>query len=327
VTTPAAAKGKAPSPQWETIRQAVHSALAALPEFARKFWSEERHWLLVLTPLFLLLYGPFQWFLRIWAVPHSPLAFQPLVPLGALALAWADRKAIQETYRAMADIYLPTNKRRRGTMLLAALGCVLMVMAYLMMLAPLAMIGFIVTVAGILLHLYGGTVFLTMLRPLLFLFTIVPLPSAGVDLLQKSFQAGSAAAATQVIKLIHPSTRVIGNRIILDNYSTTASGASSGLNTLLPTLVLALWLGLFRKMKVGVLAVLLTAAGAISLLLNSLRLALVGLIGVYNTAWAERLHDLSPWVITGLAFYLTYLLAERIGPRKSRLDEEDFATP
>jgi exosortase len=336
VTTPAATAKRAPQPPWETARDATRKALASLPRLARVFWDEERHWLLVLIPLLaVLIYprvlpwppewqGPLAWFVGIWTLPDSALSFQPLVPLGAFALAWADREATVNMYRTMADLYPPTSKRRRGPIWLAVIGCVLMIAAYLMMLSPLAMIGFLLIAAGSLLHLYGWAVFQTLLRPLLFLFAMVPIPFSLLDAVTQRLQLGCAVAAGQALKLLYPSTRVNGNMILMDGYSAMVSGPCSGMGILMPVLVLTLWLGLFRKMKWGVIAVLLTAGFAISLLMNTLRIIVMGLVGVHNANWAQQMHDTNSWVFTALAFYLTFLIAGKIGPRKSRLLDEEL---
>ena len=58
--------------------------------------------------------------------------------------------------------------------------------------------------------------------------------------------------------------------------------------------------------------------------MNTLRIVVMGLVGVHNANWAQQLHDTNSWVFTALAFYLTFLIAGKIGPRKSRLLDEEL---
>jgi exosortase len=293
--------------------------LSQIPPELRRLWRDERHWLFVVIPLIAAMLGPFRWLNDVWADPNGPLSFQPFVPLGIAYLFWAQRANIQQRLRER-DVLAPVGSRRRyGTILVAALGCVLLVLSYLTMLTTLAILGMLLAFAGVLLCVYGPVAFPAFVRPLLFSLTMVPVPGTLIASGTAFLQRGCAIAAGQVLRRVYPSTKVYGNFIVMDRYTAQVSGPCSGVGILLPVLVLTFLLALLRRMKPGVTALLLAAGFGISIVMNTVRIVFMGLLGAYNSNWAESLHDTNSWIFTALAFYLTFLVAGRIGPRVRRV--------
>jgi exosortase len=284
--------------------------------------KQEKHWLLVIVPLLLSLYGPVQWLAQQWEHSSDALGFQPLVPLGVAYLVWAERDNFSSTYRGLAAIYPDGHRLRSGTPLVAYLGCAILFFSYITTIGMIAVIGFWVTVIGILLHVYGFTVLRTLWRPFLFAATMVPVPGSLVDMATSYLQRGCATVAGAVLKLIYPQTNTIGNFITIGSYTAQVSGPCSGVGILLPVMVLTLFLALLRKMRWTIALILLGCSAGISLVMNTMRIVIMGAVGVQNAKMASDLHDANSWVFTALAFYLTFMLAGRIGPRTYNYEED-----
>lgn len=285
--------------------------------------KQEKHWLFVIVPLLLSLYGPVQWLTQQWTQSSDALGFQPLVPLGVAYLIWAERNAFSNTYRSLVSIYPEGHKARRGTPIVAYLGCAILFFSYITTLGVIAVIGFWVTIIGIVLHVYGLTLLRTLWRPFLFALTMVPVPGSLVDMGTSYLQTGCATVAGAILKLIYPQTHTLGNFISIGSYTAQVSGPCSGVGILLPVMVLTLFLALLRNIRWTITLILLGCSAGISLVMNTIRIVMMGAIGVQNPRLAESLHDANSWVFTALAFYLTFLLAGRIGPRSYQdFDEE-----
>ncbi|MBC8135353.1 MAG: exosortase/archaeosortase family protein [Fibrella sp.] len=279
------------------------------------FLQQEKHWFLLIIPLLLSLYGPVQWLAQQWTQSSDALGFQPLVPLGVAYLIWAERDSFSSTYRGLADIYPEGHKSRRGTPIVAYIGCLILFFSYITTIGMIAVVGFWVTVIGIVLNIYGFTLLRTLWRPFLFAVTMIPVPGSLVDMATSYLQRGCATVAGALLKLIYPQAHTIGNFISIGSYTAQVSGPCSGVGILLPVLVLTLFLALLRKIRWTITMILLGCAAGIALVMNTIRIVIMGAIGVQNPGLAENLHDANSWVFTALAFYLTFLLAGRIGPR------------
>ena len=288
----------------------------------KQFFHDERHWLLLIVPLLISLFGPIQWLAQQWSVSSDALGFQPFVPLGVGYLIWAERDATASTYHGLASIYPEGHSSRRGTPFIAYIGCAILFVSYITTIGMIAVVGFWVCVIGILLHVYGFTVLRTLWRPFLFAATMVPIPGSIIDAATSRLQLGCATAAGALLKVIYPQTHTLGNFITVGQYTAQVSGPCSGVGILLPVLVLTLFLSLLRKIRWPLALILLGCSAGIALFMNTIRIVIMGLIGVQNPGLASNLHDANSWVFTALAFYLTFLLARRIGPRTQYVEDD-----
>ena len=279
----------------------------ALPpvELFRRYWP----WLLPLAPLVYLLWGPVQWAWVTWSAPDSPQAYQPLVLPGALVLAWVRRREIQAAYEA-------TKAGKKGGLWLTVLGVVLMVLAHGTQMASVSAVALIIIIAGVIYYMYGKVVLRALRTPLLFLFTMVPLPGFVVDQPTQVLQIASTKAAGHIMERLHIPTLVQGNTIITPKYTVEVAIACSGVGILLPLLVMTLWLLLMMEGSLGRKLFLLFVGFWIALAVNVLRITSMGLMGQFDADVANMLHDSNSWIFTALAFYLTYLAARALGITK-----------
>ena len=283
----------------------------------------EKHWFLVLIPLLLTLAAPLRWLVGTWTERNDALGFQPFVLFGVAYLIYAERHTLSQTYHGLAEVYPDGHRIRRGTPLVIYIGCLVLFLSYLTTVEMFAVIGFWIAAVGVVLYIYGFTILRGLWRPFLFAATMIPPPHVLLDLASSYLQRGCAAVAGAILHLIYPQTNTIANVITIGSYTAQVSGASSGIGILLPVLVLTLFLALLRKIRWTITLILLVSAALISLLTNTLRIVAMGIVGVNNPVFADAFHDAPAFLFAALAFYLTFLLAGRIGPRRSRAFEEE----
>ena len=285
----------------------------------------ERHWLLVLVPLLLTLAAPLRWLFQTWVDQGNSLWFQPLVPLGVAYLIWAERDSLGHAYYSLAEVYPEGHKLRRGTPLVFYIGCIVLFFSYVTTVETFAVVGFLIAGIGAALYVYGFTILRGLWRPFLFAATMIPPPKIIVGLATAFADRGCAATAGAILHLFNGQASALGNSVSVGAYTVQVNGASSGVGVLFPVLVGTLFLCLLRQIRWTITLILLVSAGGIALLTNTFRLVLQALIGMGNPGLADSLHDVYAVVFAAVAFYLTYLLAGRIGPRRNiRYDDDEW---
>jgi exosortase/archaeosortase family protein len=131
----------------------------------------------------------------------------------------------------------------------------------------------------------------------------------------QKLQLGCATVAGQILELFHPKVKVMGTFIELPGYALEVVGPCSGVSILFPVLAMTVWLAMVRRMQVVPGLLLLCIGAALSLIMNVLRIVMMGMIGVFNPTLAQTLHDMNSIAFTALAFYLTFLSANLLGRR------------
>jgi exosortase len=244
---------------------------------------------------------------RSWYKADSPDSYQPLVPLGAAMLVWIRREQIAAIYRDT----LPYTKR---TIFFALAGCLLMIVAHITRGWQVSMLAFLVLTIGTVLYLWGSEVLKAAAVPLLFLCLIFPHPFRHA--MTQTLQINSTQASGNVLEAVGVKNTVEGNDIILDKYRVEVTRACSGVGILLPLVLMSIWLLGMMQSSGTQKTFLLASAIIIALAVNVLRIVSMGLIGRFNPALADKLHDANSWIFTLLAFALTFGVSRLIGIRK-----------
>jgi len=302
------------------LLEALQSALRN-PPFS--FLTRDNALLLVLLTLAsaLTLYLPVKWAWRTWSAPDAPLGYQPLIPLTAAYLAYYRRQEIQTVRNEISVVFGRDSKELHGGLWLAVAGCALMLFAYATQTTGAAWAAFIVVVAGVVLAFYGAVVLFAVRAPLLFLLTMIPLPDTIIAGATIKLQIGCTAAAGWLLGTVGIANKILGNHLEIGNYQLEVSGGCSGLSILFPVLALTLWFLLLRKSRGGVGAILMVSAFGIALLMNTLRVAMMGIIGhFWDPKVAQTLHDANSWLFTLMALAAVYPVARllRITARPRR---------
>lgn len=306
------------------VSAARHFALPRLGEL----WRTQRHWLLLVIPLMLTLWGPLRWVFAGWRSTSEATAFQMFVPLGVLYLAWTERDSVAAVYSGLAEMYTGNSKARSGTPALVYLGCAVLFFAYLVTVATFAFIGFYLVLVGILLYLYGFTVLRSLWRPLAFGLLGIPPPPSATENMIGILEQWCAFGASGILKLKDPAAHALGRFVSIGGYTTEVNGPAGGVGVLVPVLALTVLLSLLRKIRLPIALILLACSAAISLMVATLRVVVTALVGLQNEPLAQALHDIPSWIFAAFAFYLTFLLVNRIAPRRFggdvETDSDDF---
>jgi len=183
---------------------------------------------------------------------------------------------------------------------------------------------FVVVVYGLILALVGSAAFRRLWMAMLILLFTIPLPIFFSNSLSLHLELISSAIGVDVIRLFDIPVYLDGNVIDLGVYQLQVAEACSGLRYLFPLMTLAFIVAYFFRAPFWKRAVLFLASVPIAILMNSLR---IGLIGVSVAYWGQKmaegvLHYFEGWVVfmisTGLLLVLAAALA-RLGPRPMRL--------
>jgi exosortase D (VPLPA-CTERM-specific) len=183
---------------------------------------------------------------------------------------------------------------------------------------------FIVVIYGLTLALVGRAAFRRLWMAMLILLFTIPLPMFFSNSLSLHLELISSAIGVDVIRLFNIPVYLDGNVIDLGVYQLQVAEACSGLRYLFPLMTLAFIVAYFFRASLWKRALLFLASVPIAILMNSLR---IGLIGVSVAYWGQKmaegvLHYFEGWVVfmisTGLLLVLAAALA-RLGPRPVRL--------
>jgi exosortase D (VPLPA-CTERM-specific) len=177
---------------------------------------------------------------------------------------------------------------------------------------------FLVSLGGVLLTLMGSKAFKIVLPPYILLFFSVPLPNFIFTNLSASLQLISSQLGVAFIRLFDISVFVEGNVIDLGGYKLQVVEACSGLRYLFPLMALGYIAAAIFKGALWKKVILFFASIPITVLMNSLRIGLVGVLVEYGGIdMAEGfIHDFEGWFIfmacAALLVLLMWLLA-RVG--------------
>jgi exosortase D (VPLPA-CTERM-specific) len=173
---------------------------------------------------------------------------------------------------------------------------------------------FLVVIYGLTLALVGPKVFRRLWMAMLILLLTIPLPIFFANSLSLHLELLSSALGVDVIRLFNIPVYLDGNVIDLGVYQLQVAEACSGLRYLFPLMTLAFIVAYFFRARLWKRVALFLASVPIAILMNSLR---IGLIGVSVAYWGQKmaegvLHYFEGWVVfmisTGLLLALATVL-------------------
>jgi exosortase D (VPLPA-CTERM-specific) len=159
--------------------------------------------------------------------------------------------------------------------------------------------GFLFSLYGILLCLFGRQGVRPVWAPLIYLFFMIPLPIFFYNNLSSQLQLLSSYIGVTVIRLFDISVNLEGNVIDLGQIQLQVAEACSGLRYLFPLMSFGFLIGyLYRGSLLQRITIFLTTI-PITVLMNSFR---IGVIGVTVDKWGIEmaegfLHDFEGWVV------------------------------
>lgn len=237
-----------------------------------------------------------------------------LIPIISVFLIWRERDAL--TRAAFRGSWW-------GLPLLAA-GVAMWGISQLSTIYVFGQYAFLLVLYGLALSLVGPTVFGRLKMPLLILLFAIPLPAFFANTLSLRLQLLSSALGVDVIRLFGISVFLDGNIIDLGPFRLQVVEACDGLRYLFPLMTLAFILAYLFRAATWKRGLLFLASIPIAILLNSLR---IGLIGVTVEYWGVRmaegvLHEFEGWMVFMVCLAALLLCARglvRIGDPGARL--------
>lgn len=169
----------------------------------------------------------------------------------------------------------------------------------------------ILWVGGILLVSFGWATGKHFWPPVLHLVYMLPLPGVLYYKLSASLQLISSELGVWFLKLLAVPVFLSGNIIDLGVYKLHVAEACSGLRYLFPILSFSYIFAVLYKGPMWHKAVLLISAAPITVLMNSVRIAIAGyIVNNYGLEWVEGFsHFFEGWVIFIACILLLFLLA------------------
>lgn len=247
-------------------------------------------WIAIVLALFLVgfvFHDGIDYLLRQWESPEYSYGY--LIPVLAVFLIWQRRDRLQPMQ--FNGSWLGVGVVGLGLFLHAAgsLGAVYTVVHYAM----------VVVLAGLTLACTGRAGFRAIWVALVLLLFMVPLPGFLYQSLSNQLQLWSSSLGVGVIRLFGISVFLEGNVIDLGAMKLQVVEACNGLRYLFPLVTLGFIASYFYRAPFWKRAVLVVSTIPITVLMNSLRIGVVGvLVEYYGRQMAEGfLHDFEGWII------------------------------
>jgi exosortase len=224
-----------------------------------------------------------------------------LIPPFALYIAWLGRA------RTLAEPAVPDP---RG-LWLTLLSCLMLLVGILGAEFFLTRASFVLLLAGLIWTFWGLGRFKTLLFPLVFLLTMIPLPRIIYNLMAAPLQLFASSVATDLVQALGVTVYRDGNVIHLAGISLGVAEACSGLRSLSSLVTASLLVGFLQctRIRTRVLVVLLSVPIAIGM--NVVRVAGTALIAEQNQRYAlGYYHSFSGWLVFLVGFGVVAGLAK-----------------
>lgn len=237
------------------------------------------------------------------------------IPLITLWLLWERREALRASMGSPSWLGLLLLLLALGMLGLGELAAIYILVQY----------GFLLSLLGLVFCLGGLPLARVTVLPIALLIFAIPLPYFVDSQLSWRLQLLSSQIGVEVLRAVGTSVYLEGNVIDLGVYRLQVVEACSGLRYLYPLLGIGFLMAYMYKVPLWQRAVLFLSTVPVTVLMNSLRIAAVGvLVDRWGIGMAEGfLHYFEGWIIF-MACLLILLgeiwLFERLGRRRPMLD-------
>lgn len=258
--------------------------------------------------LFAVLAWPMlHWWWWEYTKPDSYYAHGPLVPLMAAFMLWAQRKRLADVPKAA---FLPAL-----FVLVPALA--LLVFATKIEARAVESYSFVLALwSGVWLAL-GSRFIRAAWFPLAFIALMMPLPGPILNDATLHMQMSSTKAASVILRLLGFSNTQVGPMITLSDFQFSVDVPCSGFKTLLALFTFNAFLAAMLDGPVWKRLLLFALCLPLSLVVNSVRIALIGIVGECITVQAAHVfHDYSGIIVLVLGFIVLFSIAKVLGCRK-----------
>lgn len=248
--------------------------------------------------------------LRFWGYeytkPESYYAHAPLIPLIVALMLWHRRDALKAVPKAPA----------LGALALLLPALALLVFAIKTQAEALESTGLLLTICAAVWLALGTRFVRVALFPLSFLWLMAPLPGPVLNDSTQRVQMLSTVLADKLLHLMTFGTTLVGNVITMENYSLFVDVPCSGFKLLLALLTFSAAFAYLVDGRPARRLALFAFSLPLSLLVNGVRIALIGVVGeCIGTGAAHVFHDWSGMLTLVLGFTALFGLAKGLGCR------------
>lgn len=171
--------------------------------------------------------------------------------------------------------------------------------------------GFVLTLHGLVLLIYGRAVYKILFFPLCFLFLMIPLPQSLANQITFPLQLTAASWAVESLHWVGVPALLEGNIIHLASAELFVDEACSGLRSVMALITLGVVFAYFFRKTLPERIIIVLSAIPIAIFVNAVRVALTG---VLTHRWGIEaaggfIHDFQGFITFGLAFAILLLEA------------------
>ena len=239
--------------------------------------------------------------LRAWSLPEY--SHGPLIPILSLLLFLRQLKSVPENPGPVRDRWVGV--------VIVAIALAVAAAGKLARIDDIVIYATIIWVGGILLISFGWNVGKHFWPPVLHLVYMLPLPGVIYYKMTTSLQLISSEMGVYFLRLLDVPVFLDGNIIDLGVMRLHVAEACSGLRYLFPILSFSYIFAVLYRGPMWHKALLLVSAAPITILMNSVRIAVAGVIANrYGVEWLEGFtHFFEGWVVFIICIALLFLLA------------------
>lgn len=187
--------------------------------------------------------------------------------------------------------------------------------AYATELNEISSVAFLVILLSLIWFIAGIQWMLALAFPVLFLMFALPIWTSFIDVYTNPLQIDSTTVAYKLLQLFGQNPlRADPVSIYLDNFALTVAIPCSGLKLLLALSAFTVFFMLIAHLKWWANLIMLAIVLPLSLFINGLRVALVGLVGnQYGEQAGVQFHEYSGYVTIIICFLLLFQFARWLG--------------
>lgn len=258
-----------------------------------------------LVALGIAYYSVFYYWQYNWFRSNGYYSHGILVPFLALYMVWMRREELRQ-----AEV-----RASSGGLAVVFIALALRVLGHLTQSSTVSSLSFLILVYGVVASLLGWHMVRLVWFPILFLGFMMPLPSTIFDEISQPAQEWSTIIANVILKTIGYETHRVGNVIYIPGgFDLDVGVPCSGFKMLVSMATFAFFFAYYIRVELWRQVLLVILALPLALVINGLRIALIGIVGTkFGEEAGYAFHDWSGYLVLVVAFAVLFQLGRWLG--------------